>query len=665
MVKQRYGWFGIIVLLGGLAMWVLSCGTGQPELIPREVLFGNPEKASPKISPDGSRLAYIAPDEGVLNVWIRTIGEKDDRVVTRDRDRGIRSYFWSQDNSQILYIQDKGGNENWQLFAVDLETDSTRLLTPQENVQVQIIDTNKEKPGTLAIAMNKENPRFHDAYRIDLETGELSLAARNPGNVTQWIADANLHIKAALGATPDGGTVLLVRPSEDATWEQLLTWSPENSMSSGPITFNKTGDALYLIDSREANAGRLVELNLDTQELTVLAEDPQYDVSRVMIHPDTYKVQAVAFNRAKLEWTVLDESIQQDFNTARNLDEGEFILINRDHADDHWLVGFIDDDGPVSYYDYNRRTQKGSFLFDHRPVLNDYELAEMQPISFMSRDSLTIHGYITFPPGLGKTNLPMVLNVHGGPWARDTWGYDPEAQWLANRGYVCLQVNFRGSTGYGKEFLNAGNMEWGRKMQNDLTDAVHWAIDQGYADSSRVAIYGGSYGGYAALAGAAFTPDLYTCAVDIVGPSNIITLIQSVPPYWTAFLSQFYTRVGHPEKDAELLKRRSPLFSADSIRIPMLIAQGANDPRVKQAESEQIVEALKEKGVDYRYLLFPDEGHGFAKPENRLTFYAEAETFLSEHLGGRYEPAQEIESDASIITPDTTITQETPPDSGQ
>jgi dipeptidyl aminopeptidase/acylaminoacyl peptidase len=316
---------------------------------------------------------------------------------------------------------------------------------------------------------------------------------------------------------------------------------------------------------------------------------------------------------------------------------GDFFITSRDDNDNTWIIAFTTDNGPVPFYVYNRQNQTMHFLFDNQPELNKYTLANMKPVEFTARDGLTVHGYLSLPISEQQTNLPMVLNVHGGPWERDTWGYDPEAQWFTNRGYACLQVNFRGSTGYGKEFLNAGDREWGRNMHNDLVDGVNWVVQQGIADPKRIAIYGGSYGGYAALVGATFTPDLFTCAVDIVGPSSLITLINTIPPYWSTFLATFHKRVGNPDTEEEFLKSRSPLFKVDQIKIPMLIAQGANDPRVKQSESEQIVEAMKGKGIAYEYMLFPDEGHGFAKPENRLKFYAAAERFLATHLGGRYE----------------------------
>ncbi|MFL5692835.1 MAG: S9 family peptidase [Ktedonobacteraceae bacterium] len=607
------------------------------ELIPRKVLLGNPVKTSPQISPDGTRMAYLAPVDDVLNVWVGTIGGEDYAPVTRDTDRGIRFYLWAQDNKHILYIQDVGGNENWRLYATNLETRETRDLTPFEGVQTQVIDLDKHFPNELIIGMNKDNPRVHDVYHLDLTSGELTQVAKNPGNVAGWVTDTNFKVRAALAMTPDGGRAVLLRDDEQSDWRTILTWNPDDAENSFPVSFTQDGQSMYLVDARNSNTGRLVKMDLANGETSVIAEDAQYDVSNVLVDPDNYTIQAVAFNRDRVEWIVLDESIKLDFDTIREISRGNFAVTSRDNADRTWIISFSRDDGPVAFYAYDRQTRKVTFLFDNQPDLNKYTLATMEPISFTSRDGLTIHGYLTLPPKTEGKNLPLVLNVHGGPQARDNWGYNPEAQWLANRGYACLQVNYRGSTGYGKEFLSAGDREWGGKMHDDLVDAVQWAIKQGIADPQKVAIYGGSYGGYAALVGATFTPDLFCCAVDIVGPSNLITLLRSVPPYWSALLVSLYRRVGNPDTDEEFLKSRSPLFKVDQIKIPMLIAQGANDPRVKQAESEQIVEAMKKRGIDYEYMLFPDEGHGFAKPENRLKFYAAAEKFLAKHLGGRFE----------------------------
>lgn len=611
--------------------------TPTVELIPRKVLLGNPVKTNPQISPDGQKLAYLAPVNNVLNIWVGPIGSDDYHPMTQDTDRGIRFYFWAADNKHLLYIQDVGGNENWRLYAINLETKETRDLTPFEEVQVRIINRDKHFPNELLLGLNKENPQVHDVYHLDLHTGALTMVAKNPGTISDWVTDTQFKVRGAVAATPDSGSELLIRDREDAEWRTLVTWGPDDALDSGPLGFTKDGEHLYLRDSRNANATRLVKLNIATGELTVLAEDTQYDVGAVLFHPDTYEVQAVAFNKDRVEWTVLDASIAIDFDRIRDIHQGDFSIRNRDDADHTWVIAFTVDDGPIPFYVYHRKEQRVDFLFDNQPELSNYTLAHMEPITFSARDGLTIHGYLTLPVGADKKHLPLVLNVHGGPWARNTWGYDPEAQWLANRGYACLQVNYRGSTGYGKDFLNAGDREWGRNMQNDLTDAVAWAIAQGIADPERVAIYGGSYGGYAALAGATFTPDLYRCAVDIVGPSSLITLIKTIPPYWSTFLSTFHKRVGNPDTEEAFLRSRSPLFSVDQIKIPLLIAQGANDPRVKQAESEQIVAAMKKNHITHEYLLFPDEGHGFAKPENRLKFYATAEKFLAQHLGGRAE----------------------------
>lgn len=608
-----------------------------PDVIPLEVLLGNPEKVQPQLSPDGKRMAYIAPVNDVLNVWVGDVGKENYRPVTKDTDRGIRAYFWAYDNKHLLYIQDKGGDENWRLYSVNLESDETRDLTPFEGVQAQVISRNKDFPNELLVGLNKENPQAHDVYHLNIAGGVLELVAKNPGNIIGWVTDRKLKVRAAMAANAEGGFDLLYRDSEEDDFRTLFTWPSDDTLASGPVGFTKDGKSLYLQDSRNANTGRLVKLVIDSGDIDVIAEDPDFDVSGVITDPDTYEPQAVAFNRDRNEWVPLDSSVEEDFKVIKDLHRGDFFVVNRDLADETWLVAFTADNGPIPYYAYDRKTKSATFLFDHRPDMNKYVLAEVEPIAFKSRDGLTIHGYITFPPGLERKGLPMVLNVHGGPWHRDAWGFNPESQWFANRGYVSLQVNFRGSTGYGKKFVNAGDREWGRNMHNDLIDAVEWAIEQGYAEREKIAIFGGSYGGYAALVGATFTPDVFRCAVDIVGVSNIITWINGIPPYWKPLLDMFYKRVGHPEKDKEFLESRSPLFKVDQIKIPMLIAQGANDPRVPLLESEQIVAALKEKGIDHDYMVFEDEGHGFAKPENRLKFYYAADKFLAKHLGGRAE----------------------------
>lgn len=606
------------------------------QIIPRELLFGNPEKRSPQISPDGTRLAWVAPVDGVMNLWTGLLGE-DMRPLTRDTGRGISAFLWAQNSEYLIYLQDSNGDENWHIFAVDIHTGQVRDLTPFQGVQAHPLDRNKLFPDRLLVSMNRDNPQLHDVWYVDVRTGALELAARNPGNVVGWLADNAFVIRAALAAADDGGQELLVRDTPNDPWRMLLTWTMEEAWSSGMVGFTNDNQSLYLNDPREANASRLVVINLATGEREILAEDPEYDIRSELINPETNAVEAAAFLRERLEWEVLDEAVREDLATLQAQHRGELGILTRDSADRLWVVGYDADDGSGGYYLYDRTTRTTTLLFQPRPELNSYPLATMEPFRFTARDGMVIHGYISFPPGQDRKGLPLVLNVHGGPWVRDDWGFHPEAQWMANRGYICMQVNYRGSNGFGKAYLNAGNKEWGGKMHDDLIDAVRWAVEQGWADPSRLAIYGGSYGGYASLVGATFTPDFFHCAVAIVGPSNLISFIESTPPYWQPMIKQMHERVGDPETEVEFLRSRSPLFRVDQIRIPMLIAHGANDPRVKQAESEQIVAAMVEKGIPHQYMLFPDEGHGFVRPENRLRFYAAAEKFLAEHLGGRFE----------------------------
>ncbi|MCL4361351.1 S9 family peptidase [Candidatus Dependentiae bacterium] len=628
-----------------LFLWVfiMSCGTqfskgDEVPLIPRDILFGNPLKASPRISPDGKKISYLAPVNNVLNIWVGNIDDagniSNEYVLTKDTNRGIRSYFWAPNGKQILYIQDTNGDENWRLYGADLETKEIKLYTPFDNVQVQINSVDKKFPNDILILMNKENPKHHDLYKLNLQSGDLELIEKNPGTFTEFIDDHNLQPKATVSMLKNSSSQLMIK--ENGKWKPIITWQPEDAQTSGPLAFAKDTDYLYLNESQGVNASRLVKLNIKTLKKEVLAEDPNYDLSNVLIDPDTYEILAVTFLKDKQEWLLFDPEFKQTFEQISKLDEGEIHILNMDYAKQKYIIGFEKDNGPAAFYYFDKKTGIGKFLFVNKPDLKKYKLAHMEPISFTAKDGLEIHGYLTFPINK-KSNLPLILDVHGGPAARDVWGYNSDAQWFANRGYAVLNINYRGSTGYGKKFLNAGDREWSGKMHQDLIDAVNWAVEKGIADPNKIAIYGGSYGGYAALVGATFTPDIFCCAVDIVGPSNLITLLESIPPYWDNFRAQLYKKVGNPETEPEFLKSCSPLFKADQIKIPILVAQGANDPRVKQAEAEQIVQAMKDKNIDYEYLLFPDEGHGFAKPENRIKFYKAAEKFLAKNLGGRYE----------------------------
>ena len=596
--------------------------------IPLEVLFGNPEKAGPQLSPDGKRLAWLAPVDNVLNVWV------DGEPVTNDTLRGIRQYNWTYDNRHLLYVQDLGGDENWHVYTVDLESGDVVDRTPFEGVQAQLYDISHRKPDEVLLGLNKDDPRLHDVYRLTLSTGELVKELANPG-YTEWLIDHDLHVRAAVAPRADGSIDYLVRDGDD--FRKTFSTEPDDMVLNvtGAIQFTDDGSAMWFSSVVGTDTARLVKVDLDTGAETVVHEHPSRDLIwyQCKFDPKTHEPQLLAYATDRFEYAVLDSSLQSDIDALHAQLQGDLHVSSRDLADTVWLIAEVNDDGPVRYYQWDRAAKTLTFQFETIPALSQYTLAKVEPFSFTARDGLTVHGYITWPPGLDRKNLPTVLHVHGGPWgARDEWGFVADCQWLANRGYAAIQINYRGSGGYGKAFLNASAREWAGKMHTDLIDGLEFAIAQGWVDRERVAIFGGSYGGYAALVGATFTPDVFTCAVDIVGPSNLVTLLKSIPPYWFGVATQFHKLLGHPDTDHDFLMERSPLSRVDDIRIPLLIAQGANDPRVKQAESEQIVEALKKRGIPHEYLLFEDEGHGFARPENRLTFYAAAERFLAEHL---------------------------------
>ncbi|MBI4872248.1 MAG: S9 family peptidase [Candidatus Riflebacteria bacterium] len=609
-------------------------------LIPRRILLGNPTRSSPRLSPDGKRLACLAPDEGVLNLWLAKMDGSLDRPVTRDRKRGIQVFFWAMDSRHLIYLQDTAGDENWHLYAVDLDNDIVRDLTPFLGIQGFPVATVPEKPREFLVSLNLRDRTVHDVHRLDLETGAIVPDTVNPGNVINWIVDRQLTVRGALARLPDGSTELRIRDSAEHPWRTLATWGADDEYC-GVYGFAPDGRSLYLHDSRGSDTQRLVEVDTLSGATKVLAGDDRYDAGNVITKPITRAVQAVSFTSDREHWRVLDPELEPDWRFVEAFaGPAEVTLESRDLADETWLIAVRSDVASVAHHRFDRKSRTFSHLFDTQPELGDYVLAPMRAETLHARDGLELQAYVTLPPGGPDRNLPMVLDVHGGPWVRDTWGFRSDVQLLANRGYAVLQVNYRGSTGFGKNFVNAGDREWAGKMHDDLLDAVDWAVKQGLADPARVAISGGSYGGYAALVGAAFTPGVFACAVDVVGPSNLITLIESVPPYWRPLRNTFDRRVGNIDTEPEFLRSRSPLFRASNISIPLLICQGANDPRVKQAESEQIVAALREKGKDVEYLLFPDEGHGLVRPENRLRYFAAMEAFLARHLGGRAEPAE-------------------------
>ena len=627
-------------------------------MIPRQVLFGNPEKSMARISPDGAYLSYLAPVEGVLNVWV--VEDPDSaRPITRDEERGIRDYTWTYDGQHILYYQDARGDEDWHVYATNIATGETRDLTPFEKVNSQILSINEKTPNEILIGINNRNPQLHDVYRIELSTGERTLIEENPGFVS-YLFDNDDRTRFAMTVSPTGGQVILQR-DESNQWQPFLKVPNTDAMTTGLAGFDKSNQILYLIDSRKRNTAALFSLDLASGKQELVAEDDRADVGGMLIHPTEKHVQAVSFTYDRNRWHVLDSAIQGDMDYLHSVEDGELSITSRTLNDRLWTVAYVLDNGPVKYYLYDRTRKQANYLFSNRTDLDEYQLARMHSLTIKSRDGWNLVSYLTLPPDStpdGDTRpsnpVPLVLLVHGGPWGRDIWGYDSQHQWLSNRGYAVLSVNYRGSTGFGKEFINAGNGEWAGKMHDDLIDAVNWAVREKITQRDQVAIMGGSYGGYATLVGLTFTPETFVCGVDIVGPSNLVTLLQNVPPYWIPILPMMKDRVGDwtTEEGQKSLLAKSPLARVDQIQRPLLIGQGANDPRVKQVESDQIVEAMKQKNIPVTYVLYPDEGHGFARPENRLSFYAVAEAFLSEHLGGRFEPVGEDFQGSKIRVPE-------------
>jgi len=630
-------------------------------LIPRETLFGNPDRTAARISPDGKQLAYLAPVEGVLNVWVGPIGDPSAaRPVTEDKLRGIRTYFWAYTNEHVLYLQDVGGDEDWHVYCVDLATRQTKDLTPLEKVNAQVQAVSHRIPGEILVGLNDRDPQVHDIYRVQLESGERELVEKNTEHFAGYVTDEDFTVRLAMRMTPDGGSELL-KKDDQGEWARFVEIPMADTLTTSPLGFDKSGDVLYLMDSRDRDTGALTAWNLKTDAQKVLAEDDRADLGEMLTHPTENTVEAVSFTYLRKAWKPLDPAVAADFEYLGTIADGDISIVSQTLDNNRWIVAFLLDDGPVKYYRYDRGEQpKATFLFNNRDDLAGLPLVKMHPLSIKARDGLTLVCYLSLPPGAdedGKARpagpLPMVLNVHGGPWARDDWGFDAEHQLLANRGYAVLSVNFRGSTGFGKQFINAGNKEWAGKMHDDLLDAVQWAIDERIADPRRVAIMGGSYGGYATLVGLTFSPETFACGVDIVGPSNILTLLSTIPAYWQPMVQMFKDRVGDfiSKEGKEFLTERSPLTYVERIERPLLIGQGKNDPRVKESEAKQIVREMEQKEIPVTYVLYPDEGHGFARPANRLSFNAVTEAFLAAHLGGRFEPVGHAFDGSTITVP--------------
>ena len=669
---------GLLAINGGVVVAAANFNSlAEAPLIPRSALFGNPVRAQARLSPDGRHLSFLAPKDGVLNIWVAPFGKlQEATALTNDRKRGIRQHLWAEDGRHVLYLQDEGGDENWRVHSVDVQSKQEIDLTPLAKVRAEIVGLSHERPDVALVGLNDRQPEWHDLYEINIATGERKLVERNDQEFAAYLEDLQLRPRLAVRMLADGGGELFRRTAKG--WESFERYGQADTLTMRPIVIEEGGDTALMLSSVGRDKAALVRVDLTTGKQTVVGESDKADVSEVWLDPRTRKPQAFGVEYLTLEYQPLTDAAAQDIRQLKASLGPKFEVMSRTNDDSKWVVVVDDPVHVVTSYLYDRASGHVTKLFDHRPELAGAPLQPMKAVEIPSRDGLTLVGYLTLPPlyehategkgverkggnssldpGAQDKPVPMVLDVHGGPWARDSYGFNAEHQWFANRGYAVLAVNYRGSTGFGKSFINAGDHQWARNMHNDLLDAVDWAVREKIAVPEKVAIYGGSYGGYAALVGLTLTPDRFACGVDIVGPSNLFTLINSIPPYWKSFFEDMVHRIGDPrtEEGRELLKERSPLTYVDRISRPLLIAQGANDPRVKQAESDQIATAMKAKQLPVTYVLYPDEGHGFARPQNRLAFYAIGEAFLSKCIGGRFQPIGHDFDGSSLKVPEGT-----------
>lgn len=614
-------------------IFVPSAKAAMAPLFSMEDFFRNVDSGGYSISPDGTKLAFVKSWQHRMNVYVRELSTGEEKRITSATERDIEGFFW-KGNNRIVYAQDFGGDENYHIYITDINGSEAKDLTPFEKVRAGILDDLEDDENHMLIELNQRDPEVFDVFRCDINTGELTKVAENPGNITGWMTDHDGKLRAAM-ITDGVNNSLLYRKNESDDFKVLLTTNFKETFV--PILFDYDNKFMYAASNLSRDKVAIYKFDPDENKtLDLIFEHNEVDVGSLLHSKKKKIITAAVYVTDRKHYKFFDSDREE---LQKTLDEFfpnyEAVVSDMDDDERRVIVRTYSDKTRGTYYLFDRKDNSISKLADLSPWLNENEMASMSAIKYKSRDGLTINGYLTVPKGLEAKNLPLVIIPHGGPSARDTWGFDSEVQFLANRGIAVLQVNFRGSTGYGKEFHQAGFKQWGRKMQDDLTDGVLWAVEKGIADKNRIAIYGGSYGGYAALAGAAFTPDLYACAVSYVGPSNIFTLLESIPPYWKPFLEMEYEEIGDPVKDKELLTEISPVFHAENIKIPLFVAQGANDPRVNKAESDQIVEAVKKTGKDVVYMVKENEGHGFANEENRFDFYRELEKFFKKHLGSR------------------------------
>ncbi len=668
----RRGLLGALLLLGSSAAVAESVSPlpyldELPPLIDRDVFFGDPEVSGAQLSPDGEWVTFMRPFEGVRNIWIMPFGEDFDnaRPLTRD-DRPVPGYFWSQDSRFVLYVQDRDGDEDFHVWAVDPEgevdeetgTPPARNLTDLEGVRANIIAVPESTPDRMLVGLNDRDPALHDVYAVTISTGERELLIENDQNIAAWTADLEGNVRLAGRQTSDGGTEgLLVEDGE--LGEAIFTCTWEETCSA--MGFQPDGETVWLMSNHgdENDLIGLYTFNINTRELNLVERDPEgeVDFGGAVFSPATRELLATVYvgDRTRI-YPKTDEFAARLEFLRENLPEGEIGISSQTRDERLALVSLSRDVDPASVYLVDMENESVELLYRVRPEIDSEQMAEMRPIRYTARDGLEIPGYLTVPNGVEPENLAVVALIHGGPWARDTWGFRSQVQFLANRGYAVFQPNFRASTGFGQEFLNAGNLEWGDAMQDDITDGIQYLIEEGIADPERVCIMGGSYGGYATLAGMVFTPELYACGVNIVGVSNIITLLNSIPAYWGPIRQMLTLRVGDPDDEEQRaqLERQSPINHVENIQRPLLIVHGANDPRVRQSEADQIVVAMREAGLPVEYILAPDEGHGFSQRVNRIAMFARTEQFLAEHLGGRYQPdmPEEISERLAAITVD-------------